>query len=99
MTQPGTDPLHDLETRTRRNDPRFARELELRQPRRPRADRGRRGLAWALLAVSVLMVITGMLLPQGLLLAAGLVAAGTAAHLLALAPAHDPGRPGHSFRR
>lgn len=97
MTQPGTDPLHYLETRTRRNDPRFARGSELRRPHRPRENRGRRGLAWALLAVSVLMVVTGMMLPQGLLLATGLVAAGTAAHMLT--PPHDTGRPGPSLRR
>ncbi|MEU2281486.1 DUF3040 domain-containing protein [Streptomyces sp. NPDC013178] len=92
MVQPGTGPLHDLETRTQRGDPRFARGLGTGHPRRPREHRRRRGPAWTLLALSAAMLITGMVLPQGLLLAVGLVTAGMATQLLA--PPHDPDRPG-----
>ncbi|WP_409467241.1 DUF3325 family protein [Streptomyces sp. HC307] len=88
MAQPGTNPLHDLEAQTQRSDPHFARGLETGHPRQPREYRRRRGLAWALLALSVAMMITGMVLPQGLLLATGLVTAGMATY--ALAPPHDP---------
>jgi hypothetical protein len=57
----------------------------------PRAYRRRRGRAWALLAASLAMLVMGMVLPQGLLLASGLVAAGMATHLLA--PPDRPERP------
>ncbi|MDW8808805.1 hypothetical protein P1P68_29435 [Streptomyces scabiei] len=60
------------------------------RPRPPRPNR-RRGRAWALLAVSLAMLVMGMVLPQGLLLASGLVAAGMATHLLA--PPDRPERP------
>ncbi|MDX2906794.1 hypothetical protein PV464_43525, partial [Streptomyces scabiei] len=65
-------------------------------PRPPRAYRRRRGRAWALLAVSLAMLVLGMVLPQGLLLASGLVAAGMATHLLA--PPDRPERPGPDAR-
>ncbi|MFE7763531.1 hypothetical protein [Streptomyces sp. NPDC057438] len=57
----------------------------------PRAYRRRRGRAWALLAGSLVMLVMGMVLPQGLLLASGLVTAGMATHLLA--PPDHPERP------
>ncbi|MFH0515803.1 DUF3040 domain-containing protein [Streptomyces sp. M41] len=82
MERHGTDPLHELEARTRGSDPRFARGLETGNPRQPREYRRRRGRAWALLALAVAMVITGTALAQGLLLAAGLVLAGMATSLL-----------------
>lgn len=85
-------PLHDLEARTRRSDARFARGLGTGRPRPPREYRRRRGPAWALLAASMAMLVTGVVLPQGLLLAAGLVTAGIATYLLA--PPHAPDRPG-----
>ncbi|WP_063631634.1 hypothetical protein [Streptomyces himastatinicus] len=90
MAQPGTRPLHDLETQTRRSVPPAARVPGAGHPLRPHAYRRRRGPARALLALSAVMVVMGMVLPQGLLLAAGLVTAG-ATHLLA--PPHDRGRP------
>ncbi|MGA5810718.1 DUF3040 domain-containing protein [Streptomyces cellulosae] len=92
MAQPGRSPLRDLEAPLR-SDPRFARGLDTGNPgAQPPGYRRRRGRAWALLAFSLAMLVVGMLLPQGLLLASGLVTAGMATHLLA-AP-HTPDRPG-----
>ncbi|OPF84644.1 hypothetical protein VT50_0201005 [Streptomyces antioxidans] len=84
MAAPGDTQLHELEERMARSDPRFARGLGEGRPRRPREYR--HGPAWALLAVSLAMQVVGMLLPQGLLLAAGLVVAGIAAHLFVSPP-------------
>ncbi|CAL9659527.1 hypothetical protein SUDANB176_06938 [Streptomyces sp. enrichment culture] len=66
---------------TRRGDPRLceARESGARErdhPPRPR-ERRRTG-TWLLLLVGIAGVVTGMVLPNGLLLAAGLVLAGAA---------------------
>ncbi|MFJ5218807.1 DUF3040 domain-containing protein [Streptomyces sp. NPDC088354] len=91
MTQPETDPLHALDAQTRRSDPQFARGLRTGRPRRPREYRCRRGPAWTLFALSVAMLIVGMTLPQGLLLASGLVGAGLATYLVT--SPHDPDRP------
>ncbi|MEU9482096.1 DUF3040 domain-containing protein [Streptomyces decoyicus] len=92
MTQSNADPLYDLEVQTRRSDARFAHGLQTGRPHRPHAYRRRRGPAWALLALSVTMLLMGMIRPQGLLLASGLVTAGVAMYLLA--PPNDPDRPG-----
>lgn len=89
MAQPADAPLHESEDRTVRNGPRFAHGPGAGRPRRPR-ERRRWG-AWALLAVSLAMQVVGMLLPQGLLLAAGLVLAGTAAKLF-VSPLVSPRR-------
>ncbi|MGW1613906.1 DUF3040 domain-containing protein [Streptomyces sp. NPDC002285] len=89
MPHPGTDSLHD-ETRTQPSGPHAARSPRSGPQRRE--DRRRRGRAWALLTLSVAMLITGVTLPQGLLLAAGLVTAGMATYLLV--PPHGPDRPG-----
>ncbi|QFZ77221.1 DUF3040 domain-containing protein [Streptomyces fagopyri] len=82
MTPPVINPREDLETQTRQSDTPFARGPQTGHPRRPCAYRRRRGTAWSLLALSIVMLITGMVLPQGLLVAAGLVATGLAAHFL-----------------
>lgn len=68
MAQPGKQLLHDLEAGM------------AGQPRRPPAYR--RTPAWVLLAVALTMLVTGLVLPQALLLAAGLVTVGVALHLL-----------------
>ncbi|MFD7506673.1 hypothetical protein [Streptomyces sp. NPDC059850] len=90
MARPGTQPSHDVQARTRRSAPPGAHGPGTGHPRRAHADRRRRGPARVLLALSVVMLVMGMVLPQGPLLAAGLVTAG-AAHLLA--PPPDRGRP------
>ncbi|WP_207620872.1 DUF3040 domain-containing protein, partial [Streptosporangium minutum] len=86
MAQSGTDPLHALEEQMQPSDPQVARAREAGRPRQPRAYPRRRGLALALLVLSVTMLVTGMVLPQGLLLAAGLVTAPLATHLLTPLP-------------
>ncbi|MER5184499.1 DUF3040 domain-containing protein [Streptomyces sp. NPDC002896] len=91
MTQPDTNPLHALEAQIQRSDPHFARGLQTGRPRQPREYQRRRGPAWALLALSLAMLVMGMVLPQGLLLASGLVTAGVALYLLA--PPYDLDRP------
>lgn len=91
MRQPDTNPLHDLEAQTQQSDPHFAHGLQTARPYQPREYRRRRGPAWVLLALSLAMLVMGMVLPQGLLLASGLVTAGMATHLLA--PPHDQDRP------
>ncbi|MEU1800043.1 hypothetical protein [Streptomyces sp. NPDC019937] len=49
-------------------------------------------MAWSLLVVSLVMQVAGMLLPEGLLLAAGLVMAGTVTRLFVTPHGHRPGR-------
>ncbi|WP_407555303.1 DUF3040 domain-containing protein [Streptomyces sp. Pv4-95] len=86
MTQHGGNPLRDLEEQPHHSDPRAARGRETGRPRRPRGNR--RGPAWALLVLSVTMLVMGLVLPHGPVLAAGLVAASVAAYLFA--PPQDP---------
>ncbi|KWX00488.1 hypothetical protein TH66_17180 [Carbonactinospora thermoautotrophica] len=73
-------PFSDLEAQMRRDDPRFAHALETGRPYRPR--KYRHGSAWLLLAISLTTFIAGVVAGQGLLIAAGLVLAGVAGHLL-----------------
>ena len=89
MAHPGDNPLHHLEEQSERRDLHVVRGPRTGCPRRPREVRHR--TAWALLALSLAMLITGMVLPHGLLLAAGLVTAGTAANLFT--PARDRTEP------
>ncbi|WP_326607836.1 hypothetical protein OG930_41050 [Streptomyces sp. NBC_01799] len=89
MAHPGDNPLHHLEEQMERRDLHVARGPGTGRPRRSREVRRRP--AWALPALSLAMLITGMVLPHGLLLAAGLVTAGTAAILFT--PARDRTEP------
>lgn len=66
--------IEDIEAETRRTDPRFADGLRTGRPCAPREYRRR--LGWFLLAVSLAWIVIGIVLPQGLLIAAGLVLAG-----------------------
>ncbi|MFF8506571.1 hypothetical protein ACF064_00640 [Streptomyces sp. NPDC015492] len=81
MTEPDDDRLAALDAVPWRGAPRPARG-----PRGSR--RHRRARAWLALALSVGAVVTGILAPQGLLMAAGLVAAALAVHVLDTAPRH-----------
>ncbi|MER8156261.1 DUF3040 domain-containing protein [Streptomyces sp. NPDC094472] len=90
MAQPGIQPLHDIEAQTQRSAPQAARGPGTAHPRRPHAYRRRRGPAWVLLVLSLALLVMGMALPQGLLLAAGLVTAGV---VQLFAPPHGRGRP------
>jgi len=63
-----------------------------------RAGRGpsthrRHGSAWAVLLSALAAVVAGMVLPHGLLLAAGLVLAGVGVSLFDAPPAPRRGRP------
>ncbi|MFF7051197.1 DUF3040 domain-containing protein [Streptomyces griseorubiginosus] len=84
MGRPDDEHLVDLAARLEREDPRFARALGSGRPARPREYR--RTGAWGTLAVAVLLLASGMALPEGILVAAGLVLAGIAV------PLFDPHR-------
>ncbi|MFF4783084.1 DUF3040 domain-containing protein [Streptomyces griseorubiginosus] len=84
MGRPDDEHLVDLAAQLERDDPRFARALGSGRPARPREYR--RTGAWGTLAVAVLLLISGMALPEGILVAAGLVLAGIAV------PLFDPHR-------
>ncbi|QFQ96955.1 hypothetical protein F9278_12840 [Streptomyces phaeolivaceus] len=81
MTHPEIEPQSDARPPYDRRPP---YDHQTPPPRRSRR-------AWALLAVALAMLITGTVLPHGLLLASGLVVAGLATHLLA--PPDAPDRP------
>ncbi|MDX2389253.1 MULTISPECIES: DUF3040 domain-containing protein [unclassified Streptomyces] len=85
----GTDdgPLRDPATTTARTDPRFGHALNAGHPRRPLEHR--RGRAWTLLTVALVTLTVGVMLPHGLLLAAGLVMAGEAVGLLDPPPGRE----------
>ncbi|MFD9214957.1 DUF3040 domain-containing protein [Streptomyces sp. NPDC087659] len=89
MTRPGDETLNDLDARMRPSDPRFARGLDAGHPGPPRECRRRP--ARALLAAALALLVAGLVLPQGLMLAAGLVVAGMAAQFLT-APRRPAGR-------
>ncbi|MEV5970207.1 DUF3040 domain-containing protein [Streptomyces sp. NPDC051921] len=79
MPDSDDDKISDLEAALWLDDPRFARALGKGRPRRPREYR--RGRAWFALAIALAAVVTGAVLPQGLLLAAGLVMTALAVNL------------------
>lgn len=77
--------IEDIDADFQRTDPRFAEGLRTGRPCAPREYRRR--LGWFLLVVALAWILLGMALPQGLLLAAGLVLAGIGAGVLD--PRHD----------
>ncbi|MFJ8669904.1 DUF3040 domain-containing protein [Streptomyces sp. NPDC093600] len=79
MPESDDEKIADLEAVLWHDDPRFARGLGKGRPRRPREYR--RGRAWLALAIALAAVVTGVVLPQGLLLAAGLVMTAMAVNL------------------
>ncbi|MEU3986008.1 DUF3040 domain-containing protein [Streptomyces sp. NPDC026672] len=79
MTQSDDDRLVDLEARVERDDPRFARGLGAGRPARPREYR--RAGAWWGLAAGVAVLVAGVFLPHGLMIATGLVVMGIAVEL------------------
>ncbi|WP_327128411.1 MULTISPECIES: hypothetical protein [unclassified Streptomyces] len=89
MARPGDNPQRRPEEQMEGGDLHVVRGTDTGRTRRARAVRHRP--AWALLALSLAMLITGMVLPHGLLLAAGLVTAGMAASLFT--PARDRTEP------
>ncbi|MFE0631371.1 DUF3040 domain-containing protein [Streptomyces sp. NPDC058864] len=72
--------IEDIEAEMRRTDPRFAEGLRTGRPCAPREYRRRMG--WFLQLVALAWILIGIVLPQGLLLAAGLVLAGVGTAVL-----------------
>ncbi|MFC5638511.1 DUF3040 domain-containing protein [Streptomyces bullii] len=91
MPQSDDERLVALEARLERDDPRFAHALRTGRPARPREYR--RNRAWSALAVALTVLVTGMALADGLLIATGLVLTGIAVELL------DPHRVHRGRRR
>ncbi|AOW88151.1 MULTISPECIES: DUF3040 domain-containing protein [Streptomyces] len=79
MPVPEDRRLSEIESRLRREDPRFAQAFADGRPCRPREYRYRR--AWLLLVAALGALATGVVLGHGLLIAAGLVFAGVAGEL------------------
>lgn len=71
--------LVDLAARLERDDPRFARSLSSGRPALPREYRRTR--AWWVLGIGLLLLIAGLIVPDGLLIAAGLVLSGIGVQL------------------
>jgi hypothetical protein len=68
-----------LEARLERDDPRFARALGAGRPARPREYRHTG--AWWTLAIGVAVLVSGVVLAHGLLIATGLVFTGIGVQL------------------
>ncbi|CAL9554394.1 DUF3040 domain-containing protein [Streptomyces sp. enrichment culture] len=78
-------PLRSPAARNRWDDPALVRAVSTGHPRAPRAHRRRphgRKAAWCLLTLALAAFTAGIILPHGLLLASGIVAAGIAGRLL-----------------
>lgn len=91
MARPGDNPQRPLEVQMERKDLYVVHGPDTGRVFRPLTVRRRP--ARALPALSLAMSITGMVLPHGLLLAAGLVTAGIAAHLFTPARDRTEARP------
>lgn len=76
-----------------RSEPRLPRPPSTGRPRRP--IHYRPGTAWVVLAVSIILLILGVALSQVIVLAAGLILAGTLGHLFDLRKAarYHPSHP------
>ncbi|CAL9492743.1 DUF3040 domain-containing protein [Streptomyces sp. enrichment culture] len=71
--------LVDLAARVERDDPRFARSLSSGRPALPREYRRTR--AWWVLGIGLVLLLAGLIMPDGLLIAAGLVLSGIGVQL------------------
>ncbi|MDN3266389.1 DUF3040 domain-containing protein [Streptomyces sp. MA15] len=80
MPQSDDDRLVDLAARLEHEDPRFARSLATGRPARPREYR--RAGAWWVLVIGLGMLVAGIVVPDGLLIAAGLVTSGIGVQLI-----------------
>ncbi|MFI1419666.1 DUF3040 domain-containing protein [Streptomyces sp. NPDC020731] len=90
MPQSDDERLVDLAARVEHEDPCFVHPLPEGPPARPRGYR--RTGAWCALVLGVTMLAAGIVVPDGLLIAAGLVLAGIAVQLL------DPNRDEHPVK-
>ncbi|WP_405853846.1 DUF3040 domain-containing protein [Streptomyces sp. NBC_01515] len=80
MHRDDAERLADLEARLEQDDPRFPHALRARRPARPREYR--RTGSWCALGVGAVVLIVGIVVSDGLLIAAGLVLMGIVAQLL-----------------
>lgn len=80
MSKSDDEKIADLEAALWHDDPRFARALGRGRPRRPREYRTT--WAWLALVLALAVLVLGVVLPHGLLLATGLVMAPAAVHLI-----------------
>ncbi|WP_149547783.1 DUF3040 domain-containing protein [Streptomyces marokkonensis] len=80
MPQSNDDRLVGPAAPLEHEDPRRARPPSAGQPARPRGYR--RAGAWWALVIGVTMLVAGVIVPDGLLIAAGLVLSGIAVQLL-----------------
>src|SRR5690606_14092605 len=71
--------LVDLAARIEQEDPRFARSLSDGRPALPREYRRKR--AWWVLGIGLVLLVAGLIMPDGLLIAAGLVLSGIGVQL------------------
>ncbi|MER6403084.1 DUF3040 domain-containing protein [Streptomyces viridosporus] len=94
MPQSDDERLVDLATRLQKEDPHFARSFSDGRPTPPREYRRTR--AWWALGIGLTLLIAGMVLPDGLLIATGLVVSGISVHLL---DPIDPHRQRHPRSR
>lgn len=92
MAQPGDTIPYDRPEQSRGTQLMDAHSARGPASERPRPPKYRRGPAWVLAAVSLTTVTMGLMLPQGLLLATGLVTAAAAVHMFAPPRGHRPGR-------
>jgi len=79
VPQSDDERLVDLEARLQQEDPRFADSFTHGRPARPREFR--RARAWFALIIGAGLLLAGLVLPDGLMIAAGLVASGIAVQL------------------
>jgi hypothetical protein len=84
--------LGAIEAHIERQDPDFARALAGGRPRRPREYR--RGRAWAVVGAALVCLGVGIAMGHGLLIATGLVVAGTAERLFDPPERRRPHGPG-----
>ncbi|MEU3142982.1 MULTISPECIES: DUF3040 domain-containing protein [unclassified Streptomyces] len=79
MPQSDDKRLVDLAARIEQDDPDFARSMSSGRPTRPREYR--RARAWWVLGTGLVLLTVGLVMPDGLLIAAGLVLSGIGVQL------------------
>ncbi|MHC3449960.1 MULTISPECIES: DUF3040 domain-containing protein [Streptomyces] len=96
MPQSDDKRLVDLAARIERDDPHFARSMSSGRPTRPREYRHAR--AWWVLGIGLVLLTVGLVMPDGLLIATGLVLSGIGVQLFDPYPPRTSGRERHSAR-
>ncbi|WAX79247.1 DUF3040 domain-containing protein [Streptomyces sp. KMM 9044] len=96
MPQSDDKRLVDLTARIEQDDPRFARSMSSGRPTRPREYR--RARAWWVLGAGLVLLTTGLIVPDGLLIATGLVLSGIGVQLFDPYPPQGGGPERQSAR-